>query len=45
MLKRTHFLFMFYFGGQPDSVMQSDGNSLKIDAFREAKTSELMITS
>ena len=27
------------------SVMQSDGNSLKIDAFSEATTSELMIKS
>ena len=26
------------------SVMQSDGNSLKIDTFREAITSELMIS-
>ena len=26
------------------SVMQSDGNSWKIDAFREAITSELMIS-
>ena len=27
------------------SVMQSDGNSFKLDTFREAITSELMISS
>ena len=32
-------------GMLPYSVMQSDGNSFKIDTFREAITYELMISS
>ena len=35
---------MFYAWETPYSVMQSDGSSLEIDTFREAITSELILS-